>query len=103
VKEFLQFAFGDKERFESKDELLDLEWQKFVDIHHVDQDHYQATKNFFKAYIVDEEVRDIVKTRQLARFYNCASFDFEEYQKLNGFKTAVPQYVNDYTYHLTNL
>jgi type I restriction enzyme R subunit len=103
VKEFLQFAFGDKERFESKDELLDLEWQKFVDIHHVDQDHYQATKNFFKAYIVDEEVRNIIKTNKLGFLNNCASFDFAEYQKLNGFKTTVPQYINDYTYHLTNL
>ena len=103
VKEFLQFAFGDKERFESKDELLDLEWQKFVDIYHVDQDHYQATKNFFKAYIVDEEVRNIIKTNKLGLLNHCASFDFAEYQKLNGFKTTVPQYVNDYTYHLTNL
>ncbi len=103
VKEFLQVAFGDKETFEMKDELLESEWAKFVDIYNVDQDHYQPAKNFFKAYIVDEEVRDIVKTRQLARLHHIASFDFSDYERLNGYKTIVPQYVQDYAYHLTNL
>jgi len=103
VKEFLEVAFGDKDTFEMKDDLLESEWAKFVDIYNVDQVHYQPVKNFFKAYIVDEEVRNIVKTRQLARFYNCASFDFSDYEKLNGYKTIVPQYIHDYAYNLTNL
>ena len=103
VKEFLQVAFGDKDTFEMKDDLLESEWEKFMEVNPVDQAHYQSTKNYFKAYIVDEEVRDIVKRNQPADFYHCASFDFEDYQKLNGFKTIVPQYVRDYAYHLTNL
>lgn len=103
VREFLQVAFGEKDSFETKDELLDAEWEKFVEIHDVDQVHYQPTKNYFKAYIVDEEVRDIIKRNQPAEFYHCASFDFEDYQKLNGYKTTVPQYIRDYAYHLTNL
>jgi type I restriction enzyme R subunit len=103
VKEFLQVAFGDKETFEMKDDLLESEWQKFMEVNPVDQAHYQPAKNYFKAYIVDEEVRDIVKRNQPAEFYHCASFDFEDYQKLNGFKTIVPQYIRDYAYHLTNL
>ena len=86
-----------------KDELLESEWKKFMDIYQVDQNHYQPAKNFFKAYIVDEEVRHIVKTKQLALFHHCASFDFEDYKKLNGYKTIVPQYVQDYAYNLTNL
>jgi type I restriction enzyme, R subunit len=103
VKEFLQVAFGDKDQFEMKDDLLESEWQKFVDIYEINQEHYWAVKNFFKAYIVDEEVRDIVKRNQPAEFYNCPSFDFSDYQKLNGFKTIVPQYIRDYAYQLTNL
>ena len=79
-----------------KDELLESEWEKFMETQSVDQVHYQPTKNFFKAYIVDEEVRDIVKRNQPADFFNCPSFDFEDYQKLNGFKQTVPQYVKDY-------
>jgi len=100
---FLAFAFGEKEEFESKDFLLESEWEKFMEIHMVDQEHYQPVKNFFKAFIADVEVRDIVKSKQLARFHHCASFDFSDYEKLNGFKAIVPQYVYDYAYQLTGI
>jgi type I restriction enzyme R subunit len=103
VREFLEVAFGDKEVFESKDFLLESEWEKFMEIHVVDQEHYQPVKNYFKAFITDEEVRDIVKSKQLARFHQCASFDFSDYEKLNGFKAIVPQYVYDYAYQLTGI
>lgn len=103
VKEFLEVAFGEKNGFEMKDELLESEWDKFMEVHSVDQPHYQPVKNFFKAFIVDNEVRDIVKSNQLARFHTCATFDFEDYEKLNGFKNIVPQYIKDYAYHLTGL
>jgi type I restriction enzyme R subunit len=103
TREFLEVAFGEKDGFEMKDELLESEWEKFIVSHTVDQEHYQPVKNFFKAFIVDDEVRDIVKTKQLARFHSCASFDFADYERLNGFKNIVPQYVSDYAYHLTGI
>ncbi len=103
VKEVLQYAFGEREEFEMKDDLLESEWEKFVEINNIDQDHYWPAKNFFKAYIVDEQVRDIIKRNQPAEFYHCASFDFEDYQKLNGYRITVPQYIHDYAYQLTNL
>jgi type I restriction enzyme R subunit len=103
VKEFLEVAFGDKDGFEMKDDLLESEWEKFMEIHTVDQPHYQPVKNFFKAFIVDSEVRDIVKSKQLARFHTCASFDFSDYERLNGFKNIGPQYVHDYAYQLTGI
>ena len=103
VNEFLEVAFGDKQTFEMKDDLLESEWAKFTDIHPVDQDNFWPVKNFFKAYIVDDEVRDIVKSEQPARFHNCSSFDFDDYLKLNSYRTVVPDYIRDYAYHLTNL
>ncbi|KKT34585.1 MAG: Type III restriction protein res subunit [Parcubacteria group bacterium GW2011_GWA2_44_12] len=103
VKEFLQVAFGDKETFEMKDDLLESEWVKFMEVNPVDQAHYAPVKMFFKAYVTDEKVREIVTSRQVGRFNTESSFHFDEYQQLNGFKTVVPQYVRDYAYHLTNL
>ena len=103
VKEFLQVAFGDKETFEMKDELLESEWEKFMEVNPVDQTHYAPAKMFFKAYVTDEKVREIIASRQTARFNTESSFHFEEYQQLNGYKTVIPQYVSDYAYHLTNL
>lgn len=103
VKEFLQVAFGDKETFEMKDDLLESEWEKFMEVNPVDQAHYAPVKMFFKAYVTDEKVREIVTSRQIGRFSTESSFHFDEYQQLNGFKTVVPQYIRDYAYHLTNL
>ncbi len=103
VQEFLQVAFGEREEFESKDSVLESEWAKFTEIYPVDQNHFQAVKNFFKAFVTDDEVRDIVKTKQLARFHQCASFDFADYQRLDGFKSIVPLYIKDYAYQLKGL
>lgn len=103
VKEFLQVAFGDKESFEMKDDLLESEWEKFMEIHPIDQSHYQTAKTFFKAYATDETVREIIKSRQIGRFNTESSFTFTEYQSLNGLATTIPQYIHDYAYNLTNL
>jgi type I restriction enzyme R subunit len=96
IREFLQVAFKLKDGFESKDELLESEWSKFTEVNPVDQEHYAPVKSFFKAYIVDSQVREIIDTKQLAQLHFCASFGFDEYQLLNGFKTTVPMYVKDY-------
>ncbi|MCX6732899.1 MAG: DEAD/DEAH box helicase family protein [Candidatus Roizmanbacteria bacterium] len=96
VREFLQVAFGQKDKFEMKDELLESEWSKFTEVNEVDQEHYAPAKSFFKAYIVDPQIRDIIDTNQLAQLNFTPSFDFEEYQRLNGFKKIIPTYVKDY-------
>jgi type I restriction enzyme R subunit len=103
VKEVLEVVFGDKETFEMKDELLENEWRNFAAINKIDQEHYLPVKNFFKAYLVDEELRDIVKTRELARLHHCASFDFSDYEKLGGFESAVPDYIRDYASQLVGI
>jgi type I restriction enzyme R subunit len=103
VKEFLQVAFGNKESFEMKDDLLESEWQKFMEVNPIDQQHYEPVKMFFKAYATDEKVREIIASRQVGRFNTESSFNFEEYQRLNGYKSLVPQYIRDYAYQLTNL
>ncbi|MEX0910067.1 MAG: DEAD/DEAH box helicase family protein [Candidatus Paceibacterota bacterium] len=100
VKEFLQVAFDEKDGFEMKDDLLESEWSKFQEVNfddkEMDPEKHQAIKMFFKAYIVDEEVRDIIKRNQPADFYNCDSFDFSEYQQLSNYKEIVPRYIKDY-------
>ncbi len=96
IREFLLVAFGQKDGFEMKDDLLESEWLKFQAVHPVDMAHYAAVKSFFKAYIVDDEVREIVKNNTPAQFNFCPSFGFDEYRKLNGYKIVVPSYVKDY-------
>jgi len=96
IREVLQVAFKQKDNFEMKDDLLESEWSKFMEINPVDQEHYEAAKSFFKAYIVDEEVRDIIDKKEFAQLNFCPSFSFDEYQNLNGFRMLIPTYVKDY-------
>lgn len=96
VKEFLMVVFGQKDGFEMKDDLLESEWIKFQAVNAVDMKHFDAVKSFFKAYIVDEEVREIVESNKVAEFFHRSSFRFDEYEKLNGFKIIVPAYIKDY-------
>jgi len=103
TKEFLQFAFGEKDKFESKDDLLENEWQEFANIYHPSQEDYFITKDFFKAYICDEEIRNIINTNNLSLLNTSPSYDFNDYKKLGEYKKIIPQYINDYVNHLTNL
>ena len=103
VNEFLEFAFGEKQTFEMREDLLESEWRKFVSIHKVDQTHYAPVKDFFMAYIGDEKVRTIVKSKKLARLDDLTSFKLSDYQKLNDYKEIVPRYVQYHAFHLTKL
>ena len=96
VREFLQVAFGQKDGFEMKDDLLELEWGKFQEVTEVDQEHFGFVKSYFKAYIVDEEVRGIIERKTYAELHHSPVLSFEEFNACNGYKTVVPQYIKDY-------
>lgn len=96
IREFLQVAFGEKDTFESKNELLDAEWGKFVDLNPIDTEHYYPTKHFFKSYVADAEVRDIVDRKSYAELFQSPALSFEEWNACNGYKEVVPRYIKDY-------
>lgn len=96
IREFLQVAFGEKDTFETRNELLDAEWEKFVALNNVGQKHYYQAKHFFKSYISDVEVRDIIDRKAYAELFQSPALSFEEWNECNGFKEVIPQYVKDY-------
>jgi type I restriction enzyme R subunit len=96
MREFLLVAFGRKEGFEMKDELLETEWAKFQDIYKVPQEFYMPVKNYFKAYVVDEETRMAIDKKNYTELFHSTVLTFDEFEACNGYKDAVPQYVKDY-------
>lgn len=96
IKEFLQVAFGQKEGFETKEELLESEWGKFQEEYSVDQVHYDPVKMLFKSYIVDEDVRKAIDEKTYGRLDESPVFSMEELLACNGYKETVPRYVKDY-------
>jgi type I restriction enzyme R subunit len=96
VREFLEVAFGEKDTFETRDELIESEWSKFQEVHDVPQQYYAPVKSYFNAYVVDPRIREIIDNKTYAELFSEPALSFEEFDACNGYKDVVPQYVKDY-------
>ncbi len=96
IREFLEMAFGEIEEFPGKNELLEKEWEKFVSINPIDQELYYFARSFFRAYITDPDVREIIDSKKFGELHTRGSLDFDEYRQLGKFKTLIPTYIKDY-------
>ena len=94
--EIIEKAFGDIERFKSKDELLDEELDKFVSIHKPDSSHISRIRDFFKAYITDNEIRDIIEKEEYARLATNPKVTIADLKDLEEWRNVIPEYVKDY-------
>lgn len=73
LKEIVEKIFGFVDKFKSKDELLEEEFDKFDSRFPAPEDKFQQAKNFFKSYLTDAEFREILESGQFARFYSHAN------------------------------
>jgi type I restriction enzyme R subunit len=96
LREIMDKIFGRLDKFKDKDELLEEEFEKFVSIHKPDSKYYYPIKNFLKAYITDNEIREIVETKEYGRFATNPKVSLADFKALNGYREVVPEYVKDY-------
>ncbi len=96
LREFLEKIFGLINKFKSKDELLEEEFEKFISIYKPENKYILPIKNFLKAYITDSEVREIVESKEYGRFATNSKVTMEDFKSLNGWRDIVPEYVKDY-------
>ena len=96
IRELLDKAFGQINEFKSKDELLEEEFSKFVSVNKPDNKYVVPLKSYFKAYVTDGEIRDIVEKKQFARLATNPKLTIDEFKALNGWREQVPEYVKDY-------
>ncbi len=103
LREIMEKAFGFIPHFKSKDELLEEEFGKFiadfnqVDINKIIPNKIVPMKYFFKAYVTDNHVRDIIETRQFAKLNNNPTFDINDFKAVpEEWRTTIPEYVKDY-------
>ncbi len=96
IREFIAKAFGGITRFKSKDELLEDEFEQFVAINKPDSQYVMPIKNYLKAYITDNEIRDIIEKGEYTRLATNPKLTFADLQELNGWIERVPEYVKDY-------
>lgn len=98
LREFIEKIFGNITKFKTKDELLEEEFEKFVSIYKPDSKYVLLIKNYLKAYITDNEVRDIIESKEYSRLATNPKLSLEDLRelKLNGWHEIVPEYVKDY-------
>lgn len=89
-------AFGEIDRFKTKDELLEEELAKFVSIHKPDAAHISVIRQFFKAYVTDGGVRKIVDDREYSRLADNPKVSQADIRALDQWREVIPEYVKDY-------
>ena len=96
IREIIEKIFGLIRDFKTKDELLEEEFEKFVSIYKPDSKYVLPIKLFLKAYITDNEVRDIVETKEFSRFATNPKVTMADFKELNSWRDIIPEYVKDY-------
>ncbi len=96
LREFIEKIFGGIIKFKSKDELLEEEFEKFILTSKLDNQYVLPAKNYFKAYITDDEFRQHIDQEDYQYLYTYPGFSMEEFKALNGYRQKIPEYVKDY-------
>ena len=98
MREMVEKALGFIDNFKSKDDLMEEEFQKFIaDFKPQSDDNILALKYFFKAYITDNIVRDIIENNQLTDLNINPTFSMEDFKAVpRKWRFIIPEYIKDY-------
>ena len=98
LREIIEKAFGLIPHFKSKDELLEEEFSKFIaDLKPDEVKKIMSMKYFFKAYVTDYHVRDIIDTRQFTQLNTNPTFNMKDFKAVPmEWREKIPEYVKDY-------
>lgn len=98
LREIVEKAFGLIPGFKSKDELLNSEFERFISIHKPGSaENIPALKYYFKAYVTDNRLRDIIDRKNYAEWNTYPRFGMKDFKSVkDNWKTAIPEYIKDY-------
>ena len=98
IREVVEKIFGIIPKFKSKDELLDEEFDKFISIYPPEEDvNIRALKYFFKAYIVDNEIRKIIETKDFQSLQTNPTLTISQFKEVAPkYREVIPVYIKDY-------
>lgn len=98
LREILEKTFGLITRFKSKDELLDEEFAKFVaDRKPPEDEAIPALRNYFKAYVSNGQIRQIIDSRHYTDLATSPAFSTLDFRAVpEPYRTLIPEYVKDY-------
>ena len=94
LREIIEKILGIIPYFKTKDELLEEEFDKFDSRYLPKEEYFEYAKTVFKAYILDNEFRQIIDSGNFARL-NISPYG-EAFKKLPAeLRKAIPEYIKD--------
>jgi len=98
IREVVEKVFGIIPKFKSKDELLEEEFDKFISIYPPEEDvNVRALKYFFKAYIVDQDIRRIIEAKDFHALQTNPTLTIQQFKEVdNKYREVIPLYIKDY-------
>lgn len=96
LREILEKIFGRIKKFKTKDDLLEEEVEKFISIYHPEHKFIHIIRQFMKAYILDNQLREIFNSREYGRLETNPGFTMSDLRELDGWKDPVAEYIKDY-------
>ncbi|MEO6282984.1 MAG: DEAD/DEAH box helicase family protein [Dyadobacter sp.] len=98
IREVVEKVFGIIPKFKSKDDLLEEEFDKFISIYPPEEDvNLRALKYFFKAYIVDQDIRKIIEAKDFHALQTHPTLTISQFKAVtNKYRDVIPVYIKDY-------
>jgi type I restriction enzyme R subunit len=98
IREVVEKIFGIIPKFKSKDELLEEEFTKFMSLYPPGEDvNTRALKYFFKAYIVDQDIRKIINAKDFHALQTNPTLTIAQFKKVDAkYREVIPGYIKDY-------
>ncbi|MBS1734853.1 MAG: DEAD/DEAH box helicase family protein [Bacteroidetes bacterium] len=98
IREVVEKIFGIIPKFKSKDEMLEEEFDKFISIYPPEEDvNIRALKYFFKAYIVDQDVRTIIEAKDFHALQTNPTLTITQFKEVAPkYRDVIPVYIKDY-------
>ena len=98
LREIVEYIFGLIPFIKSKEELLDEEFNKFItDCKPGEKDDIIALKYFFKAYLTDSRLREVIESKKFAELNVNPSFTTRNLKAVPEYwRNLIPEYIKDY-------
>lgn len=96
VGEILEYVFGDRDRFQTKDEIVLDEFDNFVQNEGIKPEEFNAAHNVFTAYTTDPHVRELIDEGRYAEL-DFAGVSMHEWTSMpEHLRKRIPEYARDY-------
>lgn len=98
IREMVEKIFGIIPRFKSKDEMLEEEFGKFISKYPPQEDvNMTALKYFFKAYIVDQDIRKILQAKNFHALQTNHTLSISQFKAVAAkYREVIPIYINNH-------